>query len=347
MLRIAPQPLPEPLAATEPAEQRGTGRDDVRLMVTRPGSSPDHLRFNDLPSLLAPGDALVVNTSATLPAALEAVTADRRAIRLHLSTPIPGGLWVVEPRQPNGVSSAPLLGESVGDRLLLPGGAEARLLAPHPVWAYPTRLWTAALDIPGPLLEYLDRHGFPIRYSHATGDWPIAAYQTVFAAVPGSVEMPSAGRPFTHEIVSRLVNRGVIVVPLVLHTGVSSLEAHEPPQAEWFEVPAATARTVNSVREGGGRVVAVGTTVVRALESVADNAGMAHPGKGWTDLLVHPDRGVRLVQGLLTGWHEPGSSHLDLLEAVAGRELVEVSYREAIEHRYLWHEFGDVNLLLP
>jgi S-adenosylmethionine:tRNA ribosyltransferase-isomerase len=139
----------------------------------------------------------------------------------------------------------------------------------------------------------------------------------------------------------------VIVVPLVLHTGVSSLEAHEPPQPEWFEVPPATARAVNSARQGGGRIVAVGTTVVRALETVADDAGVAHPGRGWTDHIVHPDNGVRLVQGLITGWHEPGSSHLDLLEAVAGRDLVEVSYQEAIEHGYLWHEFGDVSLLLP
>ena len=347
MLRIAPLPLPEPIAATEPAEERGSGRDDVRLMVSRTGAAPTHHRFSDFPSMLAPGDALVVNTSATLPAALEAVTAEGETIRLHISTPIPGGLWVVEPRRPDGVGSAPLIGESVGDRLLLPGGGEARLLAPHPVWAEPTRLWTAVLDLPGPLHDYLDRHGSPIRYSHAKGAWPIAAYQTVFATVPGSAEMPSAGRPFTQDIVSRLVNRGVIVVPLVLHTGVSSLEAHEPPQPEWYEVPAATARAVNSARQGGGRVVAVGTTVVRALETVADETGMAHPGRGWTDHVVHPDNGVRLVQGLLTGWHEAGSSHLDLLEAVAGRQLVEMSYHEAIEHRYLWHEFGDVHLLLP
>jgi S-adenosylmethionine:tRNA ribosyltransferase-isomerase len=347
MLRIAPRPLPEPIAATEPAEEQGSGRDDVRLMVSRPGSSPTHHRFADLTSVLVPGDALVVNTSATLPAALEAVTPDGTPIRLHLSTPIPGGLWVVEPRLPDGVGSAPLIGRMVSDRLLLPGGGEARLLAPHPVWADPTRLWTALLDLPGPLHEYLDRHGSPIRYSHATGAWPIAAYQTVFATVPGSAEMPSAGRPFTPDIVFRLVNRGVIVVPLVLHTGVSSLEAHEPPQPEWFEVPPATARAVNSARQGGGRIVAVGTTVVRALETVADNAGVAHPGRGWTDHIVHPDHGVRLVQGLLTGWHEPGSSHLDLLEAVAGRDLVEVSYQEAIERGYLWHEFGDVSLLLP
>ena len=347
MLRIAPTPLPEPIAGTEPAEERGSGRDDVRLMVSRAGSPPTHHRFPDLPSLLAPGDVLVVNTSATLPAALEAMTEDGASVRLHLSTPIPGGLWVVEPRRPDGVGSAPMIGQPMGDRLLLPGGGEARLLAPHPVWAEPSRLWTAVIDVPGPLHEYLDRHGAPIRYLHATGAWPIAAYQTVFATVPGSAEMPSAGRPFTHHIVSRLVNRGVIVVPLVLHTGVSSLEAHEPPQPEWYEVPAATARAVNASREGGGRVVAVGTTVVRALETAADDAGVAHPGRGWTDRVIRPDEGVRLVRGLLTGWHEAGSSHLDLLEAVAGRALVDLSYREAIEHRYLWHEFGDVNLLLP
>jgi S-adenosylmethionine:tRNA ribosyltransferase-isomerase len=177
--------------------------------------------------------------------------------------------------------------------------------------------------------------------------WPLSAYRTVYATEEGSAEMPSAGRAFTPEIVTRLVAAGVGVAPVVLHSGVSSPEAHEPPIPEWFRVPAATARWVNATRGDGSAVVAVGTTVVRALETVTDGRGAAHPGEGWTELVVGPERGVRVIDGLLTGWHEPEASHLRLLEAVAGRELLLRSYREALAHRYLWHEFGDLHLVLP
>jgi S-adenosylmethionine:tRNA ribosyltransferase-isomerase len=199
----------------------------------------------------------------------------------------------------------------------------------------------------GRLDRYLEAYGQPIRYAHTAGAWPIEAYQTVFSRVPGSVEMPSASRPFTDRIVARLVAAGVTVVPIVLHTGVSSQEAGEPPYAERYRVPAATADVVNAARAAGGRVVAAGTTVVRALETTADAAGRAHPGEGWTELVVSPERGVRVVDGLLTGWHEPESSHLALLEAVAGRPLLAASYRAAVEAGYRWHEFGDSHLILP
>jgi S-adenosylmethionine:tRNA ribosyltransferase-isomerase len=159
--------------------------------------------------------------------------------------------------------------------------------------------------------------------------------------------MPSAGRAFTPELVTELVASGVVIAPIVLHTGVSSLEEGEPPYPEAFRVPAATAGLVNAVRTWGGRVVAVGTTVVRALESAADESGCVAPRQGWTDLIVTPERGVRAVDGLLTGWHARASSHLQLLEAVAGRTLLEASYRSALRERYLWHEFGDLHLVLP
>jgi S-adenosylmethionine:tRNA ribosyltransferase-isomerase len=159
--------------------------------------------------------------------------------------------------------------------------------------------------------------------------------------------MPSAGRPLTPELLARLTARGVLLAPLVLHCGVSSLESHEPPYPERYRVPAETARLVNAVRGWGGRVIAVGTTVVRALESVADGHGAVRPGEGWTSLVIAPERGVRVVDGLLTGWHEPESSHLRLLDAIAGEDLVAASYRAALEERYLWHEFGDLELILP
>ena len=159
--------------------------------------------------------------------------------------------------------------------------------------------------------------------------------------------MPSASRPFTAELVVELARRGVTVVPILLHTGVSSLEAHELPYPERYRVTDATAAHVNAVHRAGGRVIAAGTTVVRALETVADAHGVVHPGAGWTELVVTPERGVRAVDGLLTGWHEPEATHLLMLEAIAGRPALERAYAEAHRAGYLWHEFGDSHLLLP
>ena len=326
--------LPADLEAREPPEARGLARDEVRLLVASGATgSLRHRTFRDLPDVLEPGDVVVVNTSGTLAASLTATRADGSEVGVHLSTRLPGGLWVVEPR---GITA------QAGEVLTLPDGGRAELLAPYPVEGG-GRLWVAALHLPCPLVPYLDRHGRAIRYSYVEQDWPIEAYQTVFAVEPGSAEMPSAARPFSVELVAALVARGIVIAPLVLHTGVSSLEDHEPPFAEAYRVPAATARLVNDAR----RVIAVGTTVVRALETVADADGEVHPGEGWTELVITPERGVRAVDGLITGWHEPKASHLLMLEAIAGRELLERSYAAALEVGYLWHEFGDSHLLLP
>lgn len=330
------------------------GRAAVRLMVARRSTGGiEHRRFSDLPDVLDPGDVLVVNTSAVVPAALDAHGLDGDAggshgteVRLHLSTEQPGGFWVVEPRRPAGPGSERFTGTPLR-HLVVAGGGRAELLAPYPAGATRRRLWLARLDLPGGTGRYLRRHGQPIRYAHTAGAWPLAAYQSVFSRVPGSAEMPSAARPFTHALVTDLVTRGVTVVPVTLHTGVSSQEAGEPPYAERFVVPPATAALVDAARRDGRRVVAVGTTVVRALESTADERGRAHPGHGWTDLVVTPERDVRVVDGLLTGWHEPESSHLEMLEAVGGRPLVDASYAAAVAGGYRWHEFGDSHLLLP
>jgi S-adenosylmethionine:tRNA ribosyltransferase-isomerase len=169
----------------------------------------------------------------------------------------------------------------------------------------------------------------------------------VFAADPGSAEMPSAGRPLTAELVVRLVASGVHVAPITLHTGVSSPERGEAPYPERFRVPESTARLVNGVRGWGGRVIAVGTTVVRALESAAAPDGTVAAAEGWTNLVVSPERGVRAVDGLITGWHEPEATHLLMLRALASEELLDRSYREALERGYLWHEFGDSHLIVP
>ena len=331
--------LPDDLVATSPAEPR----DAVRLLVATPDELT-HAAFADLPGFLAPGDLVVVNTSATLPASVP--TTDGRLV--HLSTELPGGLWLVEVRLPHGSGSRPFPDARPGERVCLPRGGTVALLSPYgPSTDRGVRLWVATLRLPLPLLAYLERHGRPVRYDYAAGDWPLDAYQTVFATDPGSAEMPSAGRAFTGEILARLAARGVGVTPITLHTGVSSQDAGEAPYPERYVVPLATAERINATRAAGGRILAVGTTVTRALETVADERGRAHPGFGLTDLVVTPERGVRVVDGLLTGWHAPRASHLDLLVAVAGTDLVTCSYAAALDARYRWHEFGDLHLLLP
>jgi len=226
---------------------------------------------------------------------------------------------------------------------VLPAAARARILGPY---AAP-RLWLAHLDLPPALETYLAEHGQPIRYGYVPQRWPLSAYRNVYAAEVGSAEMPSAGRPFTPELITRLVTGGVLVAPITLHTGVSSQERHEPPYPERFRVPRHTASLVNAVHEWGGRVIAVGTTVARALETVSQPDGSVAPDDGWTNLVVTPARGLWAIDGLLTGLHEPESSHLEMLRAAAGEALLERSYEAALEHGYRWHEFGDSHLILP
>jgi S-adenosylmethionine:tRNA ribosyltransferase-isomerase len=336
--------LDEAHEAHEPVEAGGRRRDDVRLMVSVGDEEPRSRRFVDLPDELHAGDLLVVNSSATVAAAVDARLDDGTAVVVHVSTALPGGLWMVEVRHrlPGG-STEPFAVPGRRRTVLLSDGTGLDLLRPAPG---SQRLWLAAPDDGVDLLAVLRACGRPIRYRYVRRDWPLAAYQSVFAVEPGSAEMASAARPFTPEIVARLVARGIAVAPLTLHTGVSSLEGHELPYPERYRVPASTAALLNAVRAAGGRVIAVGTTVVRALETVADAHGTVHPGAGWTDVVVTPDRGVRAVDGLLTGWHEPAATHLAMLEAVAGRAPLLSAYRAAWAGGYLWHEFGDSHLLV-
>jgi len=335
--------LPPDAEATAPPEWHGLRRDEVRLLAVRPGGLTD-VRFTDLPDLLEPGDLLVVNTSATVPGRLDATRADGVTVPLHVSQALDDGDWVVEVRRPG--NTGPDLGAEPGTELGLPGGVRATLVSGHPDPTRPSRLWRARLT-PAVTTAYLQRHGRPIRYGYLRGEFPLTAYQNVYATEPGSAEMASAGRPFTEKLLVRLMARGIPVVPLTLHTGVSSPELHEPPYAERFAVPEVTARVVNSTRRSGGRVVAVGTTVTRALETATDDDGVTRAAAGWTDLVLGPDRPARAVTGLVTGLHEPAASHLQLLEAVAGPDLVAVAYDRAVAEHYLWHEFGDSMLFLP
>ena len=181
----------------------------------------------------------------------------------------------------------------MGERIGLPAGGSAELVARYAG----VRLLVARLHLPAPLHAYLAEHGRPIRYGYVPASWPLDAYQTVYALEPGSAEMPSAGRPFTAELITQLVAQGVLVAPVTLHTGVSSPERHERPYPERFRVPAHTARLVNAVHLWGGRVIATGTTVVRALETVAQPDGTVDAGDGWTNLVVTPERGLWTVDG--------------------------------------------------
>jgi S-adenosylmethionine:tRNA ribosyltransferase-isomerase len=339
--------LPAELEATTPAELRpgSSGRDDVRLLVAhRTTGELEHRRFTDLPGLLEPGDALVINVSKVVPASIGATTPAGCPIELHLSTLVPGtDLWSVELRN----RSHQYRGGEPGWRLALTGGATAELVGHVTL---DSRLWLARIETPtagagagAGAAAHFDRYGEPIRYGYVAGAWPLDAYQNVYASVPGSVELPSAGRAFTHELLTRAMARGVDVVPIVLHCGVSSLEDHEPPYPEKYSVGVDAARRINDAR----RVIAVGTTVVRTLETVVDTDGVVHPGSGWTELVVRGDTTLRAVDGLLTGWHEPQASHLAMLDAVAGRDLLVRSYDAALAERYLWHEFGDLHLVLP
>lgn len=339
-------PPREPAAAVPP-ERRGLARDGVKLMVADAADGAiGHRTFDRIGEALLPGDVLVINVSAALPASVDGVLAGGAVsgspVRVHLSSPVAGDVWTVEPRRPLPVGSEPWR-DLEGGTVSLPGGAEVVLLVRD---ARSPRLWLAELrgmcDVP----EYLQRHGQPIRYAHLAADWPMSDYSTVYASVPGSAEMPSAGRPFTAELVTALAAAGIAFAPVVLHSGVASFEAGELPDAERYAVPAHAARLINEARAAGGRAIAVGTTSVRALETVTDTAGIVHPGAGVTDLIITPERGVRAVDGIITGWHESGASHLELVSAVGGRGLLERCYEEARSSDYLWHEFGDSLLVI-
>jgi S-adenosylmethionine:tRNA ribosyltransferase-isomerase len=353
--------LPTELVAHEPPEARGLARDEVRLLVSDPDTDDvRHATMRELPDFLSTGDLLVVNASATINAALDgwrsgfAGVADE-LVALHLSSPAPWRdderRWVVELRRPTPDGTRPLLDARPGERIRLRGGGSATLVAPFGARGSGmpngfVRLWEADLSCPGGIVAYAAEFGAPIRYDYVPDRWPLYMYQTMFGIEPGSAEMPSAGRPFTADIVMRLQAKGVVVAPIVLHTGVASLEAGEPPFPERFRVTGCAADAVNRARASHHRVVAVGTTVVRALETVASPDGTVTAAEGWTDLVITPERGVHVVDALITGFHEPRASHLALLDAFAGRRHLGVAYKAALENGYLWHEFGDLHLIV-
>jgi S-adenosylmethionine:tRNA ribosyltransferase-isomerase len=337
--------LPTSQEASAPPEARGLERDGVRMLVAhRSTGSLVSSTFRALPDFLESGDLVVINTSGTIAAAIEATAVDGTTLAVHLSNQLDGWRWVVELRRPVGDSTERWSGPVPSRHLRLRGGGSMDLDEPFDSGE---RLWIATFHVGEPVLEWLATHGRPIRYGYVQRAWPIATYQNVYATEFGSAEMPSAGRPFTTDIITRLVAKGVGVAPVLLHTGVASLEDHELPYPERVRVSSTTAEQVNAAHYSGHRVIAVGTTVVRAVESGATPERRAVAFDGWTDLVISPERGLRLVDGMVTGWHEPVSSHLMMLEAMIGRDLLEDSYNAALSLGYQWHEFGDSHLILP
>ncbi len=355
--------LPAHLQANLPTEVRGLRRDAVRLMISyRHNNHITHTTFSNIGDFLREGDVLVVNTSGTRNSAVSAYRADGTPLQVHFSTQREDQRWVAEIRKIENQYSKRFHEIQTGEVLRLSQGGSLQLVAPYYTTALEgqkkhLRLWLLKASPDLRIEDYLLRYGFPIRYSALhTAPYPADYYQTVFARETGSAEMPSAGRAFTPELVTQLVAKGILIVPLLLHTGVSSLELDEKPYEEYYRVPRATADMLNLARKQERRIIAVGTTVIRALETTTARgnrslpAGLRHytqAGEGWTREFITPERGIFSVDGLLTGFHEPRASHLLMLEALVGKDHLSATYREALVHQYQWHEFGDLHLLLP
>ncbi|SEM88634.1 S-adenosylmethionine:tRNA ribosyltransferase-isomerase [Lihuaxuella thermophila] len=337
--------LPEMLNATAPPERRGIRRDHVRLMISdrRTGES-QHTKFYCLPQYLRPGDVIALNVSRTLPAVLKASW--RRgerwvdpSVEIRLASRIDEQSW-----------EALVVGEGVkaGDIFQF----SPSLFAVVTVVRAENPLVRLRFSLQGAeLLEQFYKFGEPIRYEYIDQPWDLDYYQTVYASVPGSVEIPSAGRAFSWELLIQLRKKGVQVVSLTLHTGLSDLlddryRLEPEKNCEYYSIPEQTARVINEAKKSGGRVIAVGTTVVRALESAALSGGVCVAKEGRTCLRIHEQTPLQVVDGLMTGFHEPEASHLDLLSAFVPPPILSGMYDEAVRERYLWHEFGDIHLIL-
>ncbi len=343
--------LPKLLECARPTEVRGITRDGVRLMVSRRSNDRiHHNRFSEIGQFLKEGDVLIINTSGTMNAAIPTRLPNGQEARIHLSTKLSQEEWLVEIRQVIGHKTKRFKGLKEGAFFSLPQGAKAKITAPF----YQNKkerdhiqLWKARFFLNELMEDYLEKNGHPIQYGNLDKKYPPAFYQTVFADEKGSAEMPSAGRAFTPKLVTQLMVKGVQFAPVVLHTGVSSLEIGEKPYPEYYRVPLFSASLINRAREEDRRIIAVGTTAIRAVESSLDeNTGRVIPSEGMTELYITPGRGLKVVNAMLTGFHEPKASHLLMLEALASRRHLVKAYEAAIEKKYQWHEFGDLHLIV-
>ncbi|MEL6971938.1 MAG: S-adenosylmethionine:tRNA ribosyltransferase-isomerase [Bacteroidota bacterium] len=339
--------LPQQLACPLPTEERGLNRDDVRLMVSNhDGQTITHHTFHELDQILDRGDVLVVNTSATIPAALPLVLPDGTDARLHLSTQLDEQRWLVEIRSISQNNTHRWTSGVPGQIFELPGGASLRLETPFYQDQQLLHLWEAVIKAPQVLTDYLTEYAQPVKYQGVDKPYPLAYYQTYFGQQPGSTEMPSAARGFTESLVKKLLKKGIQIVPILLHTGVSSLEINEHPYPEYLEISRLSSQLINTAKQQGRRIIAVGTTAVRALESAADADGLVQSYQGLTELYIQSNYKMKIANGLLTGFHEPEASHLHMLQAVASKRHLRLAYQAALQEQYYWHEFGDLHLIL-
>ena len=339
--------LPLHLSCPQPTEERKMARDEVRLLVTTNRGGIEHATFSQLPDFLRAGDVLVVNTSATVPSALPVSLPGGTQGKLHISTKLKNGSWLVEIREVKGNKTVRWHGGKEGIRFQLPSGASVTLrqrFYRNEKWL---QLWIADFNVGQSMWKYLSENARPIQYEKLDRQYPLSYYQTTFSFYPGSAEMPSAGRAFTPGLIENLFQKGVTIAPIVLHTGVSSLEDGETPYPEHMEIDPVTAAIINAAKSKGRRIIAVGTTAVRAIETVANEEGRVKPYRGDTELFIEESYRMRIVDGLLTGFHEPKASHLNMLQSIGGFNHIDHAYQEAIRAGYYWHQFGDLHLILP
>lgn len=330
--------VPEYLNASIPAEYRGIQRDQVRLMALDINTGKSyHNTFYELDAYLKEGDLLVLNNSRTIPAVLKGKRG-KQTIEIRLSRKISDNEW--EALVVGGVFG-------VGEKINLPGDLTATIKgqgneAPLVILSFSK----SGVDLYNDIYKY----GEPIHYEYIDTPWPIEMYQTVYASVPGSVEMPSAGRAFSWKLLNKLKRKGVNIAFIQLHAGLSYYGNDRWPNpskhVEAYSVPEETAALINKTKANKGCVIAVGTTVVRALETVAEHTGIVKAQEGITGLYIKKGFPLKVVDGLITGFHEPEASHLDLLTAFIDEKLLMDAYRDALTEGYLWHEFGDMNLIL-
>ena len=341
--------LPQNLSAREPPERRrGRRRDAVRLLViSRRTGDVTHSCFERLCDFLVPGDLLVFNASRTLPALLSGWRdSDKAKVEVRLASHLSDNSWLALIR--SGPENCPVL-EERNSVISFEFGLNARLESPH---REIPGMWKVRFSASGAeLIDLIYRLGEPVRYQYVSKPWELNYYQTIYARDPGSAEMPSAGRAFTWKMLLQLRKMGIETAFITLHTSLSSylddeLDRRHPTIAEEYSIGTQTALKIGAASCAGKRIIAVGTTVVRALESAAQADGIVRAGHRYSGLMITPDYLLRVTDGILTGLHEPTASHLELLSAFISPMFLNEAYIGAVQLRYFWHEFGDLNLII-
>lgn len=332
--------LPPELIAQRPVEPRDASR---LLVLHRNSGRLEHRRFYELPLYLKPGDVLVLNDTRVIPARLWGKKAKTGGqVEVFLLKPLGGDCWEALVRPGRRVPP--------GTELIFGGGKlRAKVLKRTPQGG---RL--VEFEYEGKWEEVIERLGEVPLPPYIKEKLPDPErYQTVYASKPGSVAAPTAGLHFTPRLLKELEEKGIKIVYILLHVGLGTfrpvreevVEKHKM-HAEYFRVDEGAARTINEARRQGGRVIAVGTTVVRTLETVATPEGDIKPGEGLTELFIYPGYRFKAVEGLITNFHLPRSTLLMLVCAFAGREKILEAYQVAIKERYRFYSFGDAMLIL-